>query len=100
MAAEKQARAGFVGYTREVLTRGDDIIFEVIMDSSELLEHYKNKHSTDELSKGSSLFKHVPYLARAIKDYNINTVLDYGCGKAFWWNYNIIKLYLIQNVLD
>ena len=62
------------------------------MDSSELLEHYKYKHSTDSLfSKGSSLFKHVPYLARAIKDHNIVTVLDYGCGKAFWWKWDFHK---------
>ena len=58
------------------------------MDSSELLEHYKYKHESDPLfSKGSSLFKHVPYLARIIKEHRVDTVLDYGCGKAKFWNY-------------
>jgi len=59
------------------------------MDSSELLEHYIHKHESDPLfSKGSSLFKHVPYLARVIKDHRIKTVLDYGCGKAFFWKWD------------
>ena len=58
------------------------------MKKSELLDHYKYKHETDSsFSKGSSLFKHVPYLARIIKEYRVESVLDYGCGKAKWWNW-------------
>lgn len=58
------------------------------MDSSELIEHYKYKHETDPLfSKGSSLFKHVPYLARIVKEYRVKNILDYGCGKATFWNW-------------
>jgi len=58
------------------------------MDSGELLEHYKYKHETDPLfSKGSSLFKHIPYLARIIDLFRVKTILDYGCGKATWWNW-------------
>jgi len=58
------------------------------MDKSEILEHYKHKHDTEEsFSKGSSLFKHVPYLARIVKEYKVKSILDYGCGKATWWNW-------------
>ena len=59
------------------------------MDPSELIEHYKHKHESDPMfSKGSSLFKHVPYLARVVKDHRVKTLLDYGCGKAFFWKWS------------
>jgi len=58
------------------------------MDPSELLEHYKFKHEEDPLfSKGSSLFKFVPYIARVVEDNRVETILDYGCGKAFFWKW-------------
>ena len=59
------------------------------MDSSEILEHYKFKHKQDpRFSKGSSLFRHVPYIARVVNEYRVDTVLDYGCGKATFWNWD------------
>ena len=88
---DKQER-GFVGYTREGTNEGRRYHLEVEMKKSELLDHYKYKHDTDRLfSKGSSLLKHVPYLARIIKDYRVESVLDYGCGKATWWNYEYMR---------
>ena len=71
------------------------------MDSSELLDHYKRKHKSDPLfSKGSSLFKHVPYLARVIKEHRIKGVLDYGCGKGFFWKYTYCNAILDVDGLE
>lgn len=56
------------------------------MNSDEVIDYYRHKHSTDPgFCKGSALLKHLPRLASYIQDFRYRSVLDYGCGKASFW---------------
>jgi len=57
------------------------------MNKVEMLNHYIYKHQSDpKFSKGTSLLKHIPYLTRVMHEHRVKSILDYGCGKAIWWD--------------
>jgi len=39
-------------------------------------------HLNDNIFPGSSLIRHIPHIDKFIRQYNIKSMLDYGCGKA------------------
>lgn len=59
------------------------------MDSKDVIDYYVLKHSMDDgFCKGSALHKHIPYIAILVQEYDLNSILDYGCGKAQFWKEN------------
>lgn len=64
-----------------------------MIDYGTIAEHYSEKHETDPgFSKGTGLLKHVPEIATLCKQLNVETILDYGCGKGiFWANKSLYK---------
>lgn len=52
----------------------------------ELIEHYVKAHKNQTFSKGTALLKHIPEIARLSKLLDCKTAMDYGCGKAWFWN--------------
>ena len=54
------------------------------------LEQAKLYHQDDKIWQGTSLIKYIPAINQIIKDKGIESILDYGCGKAKYhpeeWN--------------
>lgn len=46
------------------------------------LEQAKEYHKNDKNWQGITLLKYIPTINQIIKDKDIKTILDYGCGKA------------------
>jgi hypothetical protein len=46
------------------------------------LEQAKLYHQDDKIWQGTSLIKYIPAINQIIKDKGIESILDYGCGKA------------------
>jgi hypothetical protein len=46
------------------------------------LEQAKEYHKNDKIWQGITLTKYIPLINQIIKDKEIKTILDYGCGKA------------------
>ena len=57
---------------------------------NEYLEQAKLMHKDPLVWKGHMLFNYMPQITEIIKNHNIETILDYGCGKAQYhpknWN--------------
>jgi hypothetical protein len=54
------------------------------------LEQAKLYHQEDKIWQGTSIINYIPKINQIIKDKDIKTILDYGCGKAKYhpkeWN--------------
>ena len=62
------------------------------MDKAEIAEYYTRKHATDlKFSNGTALLKHIPEIVQIYRDHHCKSILDYGCGKAVWWNSELFK---------
>lgn len=69
--------------------------YDYIIKSKELHE------SDNDVWSGVSLMPHIKYIEKIIKNNNLKTILDYGCGKALYhkngstnvWNYDELFLY-------
>ena len=46
------------------------------------LEQAKLYHQEDKIWQGTSIINYIPKINQIIKDKDIKTILDYGCGKA------------------
>ena len=46
------------------------------------LEQAKQYHKNDKIWQGTTLTKYIPLINQIIKDKDIKTILDFGCGKA------------------
>ena len=46
------------------------------------LEQAKEYHKNDKIWEGTTLIKYIPAINQIIKDKGIESILDYGCGKA------------------
>ena len=46
------------------------------------LEQAKLYHQEDKIWQGTSIINYIPKINQIIKDKDINSILDYGCGKA------------------
>lgn len=59
---------------------------------------YRRTHEArPDYFKGYSIVKHVYDIGNLIKDSNIETVIDYGCGKArAWKQYNLEALWELR----
>jgi len=57
-----------------------------MMTPEELIEHYQTKHKNSTFSRGTALLKHIPEIARLMKLLGCKSIIDYGCGKAYFWN--------------
>lgn len=55
------------------------------MNQNEIIEQYKEMHKSVIFSKGTALLKHVPELGKLVNLFECKTILDYGCGKAWFW---------------
>ena len=55
------------------------------MTPEEMIAEYKEIHKNPSLSKGTALLKHIPEIARLVNMLDCKTILDYGCGKAYFW---------------
>lgn len=58
--------------------------------NEKMLEQIQLVHSSENKWNGNSLIDHIPRIEAIIEDYGIETILDYGCGKAKYhpshWN--------------
>ena len=57
-----------------------------MMTPEELIEAYKEKHKGSQFSRGTALLKHIPEISRLCALLGCHNILDYGCGKAWFWN--------------
>lgn len=57
-----------------------------MMSPEELVDQYKEMHTSSQFSQGTALIKHIPEIARLAKLLGCRDALDYGCGKAWFWN--------------
>lgn len=55
------------------------------MNKEYIASEYRRMHNKG-LFSGGSLEKHVREIDKLIVEYKCNTILDYGCGKARFWN--------------
>ena len=46
------------------------------------LQQAKLYHQEDKIWQGTSIINYIPNINKIIKDKDIKTILDYGCGKA------------------
>jgi hypothetical protein len=46
------------------------------------LEQAKQYHKNDKIWQGTTITKYIPLINQIIKDKDIKTILDFGCGKA------------------
>ncbi|HEY6021419.1 MAG TPA: hypothetical protein VIY48_16385 [Candidatus Paceibacterota bacterium] len=51
------------------------------------LEAIRNHHATQNTYSGKFLRPHVKYLKQIIEDYDIESILDYGCGKGLQYEW-------------
>lgn len=51
------------------------------MNKEYIASEYRRMHKAG-LFSGGSLMQHIPELKALVKEYDIKTILDYGCGKA------------------
>lgn len=51
------------------------------MNKDYITSEYRRMHEGG-LFSGGSLKKHIPKIKKLVQEYNIKTMLDYGCGKA------------------
>lgn len=62
-------------------------------------ELYRQLHQNPNMFLGMSLKAFIPEISALIRDSNINSVNDYGCGKAAAWNeYNLKSLWELSSV--
>jgi len=53
---------------------------------------YKETHETNPLYfQGFSLVAYLPEITQLVRDSNIKTVIDYGCGKGYAWEHHKLK---------
>lgn len=57
-----------------------------MMTPEELIKEYQDRHTDDQFSRGTALLKHIPEIGRLCKLLGCTDALDYGCGKAWFWN--------------
>jgi len=57
-----------------------------MMSPEEMLDHYRDQHENNsQFSRGTALLKHIPEIARLCRLFDCKDILDYGCGKAWFW---------------
>jgi len=62
-------------------------------------ELYRQLHQNPNMFQGMSLKAFIPEISTLIRDSNIDSVNDYGCGKAAAWNeYNLKNLWKLSSV--
>lgn len=55
------------------------------MKYMEAIEQHKLMHLNPKIFTGASLYAHIEEIGNIIEEYNVKTILDYGCGKASGW---------------
>ena len=62
-------------------------------------ELYRQLHQNPDMFKGMSLKMYIPEIGMLIKNSNIQSINDYGCGKArAWQKYNLKHLWELVDV--
>ena len=84
----------------------NELMFNLKIKFFNLLKYFFGKHYYDLLLKlmhlkastykGYSLKSNIEYINKIINENNINSLLDYGCGKAMEYNHDLY----IKNNLD
>lgn len=60
---------------------------------------YEQMHTDPNMFMGYSLQSYVPEISQIIKDSNIKTVLDYGCGKGLPYKaFNLRQLWSVDDI--
>ena len=71
----------------------------IIMNKDDIAKHYSTKHATDKaFSRGTALLKHIPEIAQLARENHCESILDFGCGKALFWNSPLWKPIFNQSI--
>jgi len=69
------------------------------MNKEDIAKHYSVKHATDKsFSRGTALLKHIPEIVQLARENHCTSLLDYGCGKALFWNSKLWKPMFNQSI--